>query len=174
MASYRPPFNIRSKDDILKVLKSTADLVGIDILPMRESFPKIDAVVAELHRSGDILVIRSRDEAAKTIFRNSLRLDRPVSDEFKRLWHDTPVPADDVELHSAMEKSGLKIAGLRLSPSLSSPSLSISTAASGGDASSISGGATRKKTVKRPFRRIKITNDYLEGIDLSIDPDLEK
>lgn len=102
-----------------------------------------------------MLLVRPREDGPKVIFANDLKLERPVDDEFRLLWHSIAVPADE-ELRGALERAGLKVA---------------SAGSSGAASPSPAPAARAKKATKRPFRRIKITNDYLEGIDLSVDPD---
>lgn len=42
---YRPPFNIRSKDDILAVLRQQPDLTGIDLTDLKDTFPRVEEAV---------------------------------------------------------------------------------------------------------------------------------
>lgn len=107
-------------------------------------------------------MIRPRDDGPRIIFANDTCIPTPIDSAFKALWDSIKLPADDEQLRQAIRRAGMTVSsqdpllskGLPSSQSGSSPSLTPGA----------------KKSAKRSFRRIKITNDYLEGIDLSIDP----
>lgn len=83
--------------------------------------------------------------------------------DIKCLWNSVQTPSDSFELQNIMEKAGLRV-------------FCRETLHSGTPKNSSNENQKKPKSgSKRPYRRIKITNDYLEGIDLSQDmPEAEK
>jgi len=154
--SYHPPYNLRTRSDIIPALKSQNDLEGICLSEIKDTIPKLDEALGELSKSGDIFVIRIKDDGPRVIFYNDYKITIKVSPEFKNLWSDTAAPLDDSQLYALMNQSGLKP---QTKPDLTDKNTIVDDGRH----------LNKKKTIKRPFRRIKITNDYLEGIDLSID-----
>lgn len=155
--SYQPPYNIRSKADIIPVLKSQSNMDGLSLTELKDTIPKLEEAIAELVKSGDIYSLKIKEDGPRIIFYNDYKLSIPVSQEFKEMWLETSASADETLLRSAMEQSGLKCI---------SKSAKMDFEASG-NLENVRN--PKKKPIKRPFRRIKITNDYLEGIDLSLD-----
>ena len=160
---YQATYTIHNKEDLLTVLKNQRNLAGIELAELKEVNPLVDEMALELARSRDIFLIRPReDSTTRVLFYNDYKITRPVDAEFKQLWATTSVPSDDVELRVAIERAGMKAHN----KTFTSTTLLTSSLA----ASTIAAEKQRKKAAKRPFRRIKITNDYLEGIDLNLDP----
>lgn len=158
--AYRHLYDVRNEADLLRALHSHANIGGILVQDLRPSFPKIDAAVEEGVRTGQMLAFRGKsDDAAKVLFLNQMRLERPVDPRFKELWSSLALP-DALEMAREMERAGLKAAGLA-------------------DAEALQAGKPgalpppKKKAgagAKSSTRRIKITNTHIEGLDFSIDP----
>ena len=109
---------------------------------------------------GKLFLIRPRDDGPRLIFANDTCVSTPIDPTFKALWDSIKLPAEDEELRQMIRKAGMTV---------SSQDSHLSKGLSAGQSGSSSTSGA-KKTAKRSFRRIKITNDYLEDIDLSIDP----
>lgn len=131
---------------------------GIDISELKEAYPRVEEACMELSRKGELYLIRPKEDGPKVIFYNDYQAQITVDQNFKQLWGHVQVPADEFELRDALDRAGLKSCSR---PSTSGP----------GAGSSVKRAEDKKKASSRPYRRrIKITNDYLEGIDLSLDP----
>ncbi|PJF17265.1 hypothetical protein PSACC_02922 [Paramicrosporidium saccamoebae] len=156
---YEPAFAIRSKEDIIEALRKRNDMTGIDLAELKEAYPKIEEACIDLAKRKEIFLIRPREDGPKVIFLNEFKVENVVDADFRHLWSQVAVPSDDFELRESLEKAGMKACSQTTGMSLATTKPRDSK---------------KKTTAKRPFRRIKITNDYLEGIDLSIDPDTNK
>ena len=82
---------------------------------------------------------------------------KSVDPAFKALWSRLPVPQDEYELRTALHNAGMK-----------------ATSQAGKTASRAELAQPKKKASSRRRFPVKITNDYLEGIDLSQDMDTDK
>lgn len=152
--TYIPPFNVRNKNDIVPALMKQPHMAGIDFAEIKDAFPNVSEAIAELCAQKKVHVVSLKDNGKATIFLNQSTMDPKVDDEFKAMWSNVNVPEDIHELHAAMNRAGLKVSSDSESPA-TRPAASKDQ--------------TKKKSSKRPYRRIKITNDYLEGIDLNLD-----
>lgn len=159
MLEYHAVFAIKSKQDIITLLKQRPNLVGIEYAELKESNPRIDEYINELVKEREIFLVRTKDDGPKVVFLNDTKTRGPVDEIFRQLWMSTIVSHDERELRRALEAVGLKAHG----HPLERPNKAVKSEASGGREG-------RKSSAKRPFRRIKITNDYLDNIDLNIDP----
>lgn len=104
----------------------------------------------------DIFILRLKEDGPKIFFANDYKVLETVDSDIKSLWNSVQIPADSFELHSMMEKAAIRTF-CRETPR--------------GDSQKSPSTASKKSKAmnKRPYRRFKITNDYLEGIDLSQD-----
>ena len=158
---YHAAFSIKSKTDIIDLFRRRNYLSGIDLFDLKQSNTKVEELVHDLARDQEIIIIRAKDDGPKIVFLNDYKVKKLVDDQFKRLWSGTIVPADDLELKEVIESAGMK-AHTR------TPQQNTLAAV----ASALAVDNRHKKAAPRKrFRKIKITNDYLEGIDLNIDPD---
>lgn len=157
---YNPAFNIKSKEDILLALSKRQDMSGIDLAELKEAYPKVEDAVMDLVKRKEIFLIRTREDGPKVLFLNDFKVERQLDADFRHLWSSISIPPDEFELRAAIFKAGMK------------PSSSGASNNNGNGTNGAQPIVQKKKAVaKRPFRRPKITNDYLEGIDLSIVPE---
>lgn len=88
------------------------------------------------------------------LFSNDMISVRSVDADFKTLWSSIPVPSDDHELRGEIRRAGMKVSSQQ-----------------GSDTTKGKRPEPKKKASSRRRFPVKITNDYLEGIDLSRDLD---
>lgn len=158
---YHAVFAIKSKQDIVTLLKQRPNLAGIEYAELKESNPRIDEYINELTKEGQLFLVRTKDDGPKVVFLNDTKTRGPVDEIFRQLWMSTIVPHDERELIKVLETAGLKAHGRPIErPNKTVSSKSETSGENGG----------KKSSAKRPFRKIKITNDYLDNIDLNIDP----
>lgn len=159
---YHAMFAIRTKDDVITLLKQRPNLSGVEYAELKESTPHIDEFITELVRERQVFLVRAKEDGPKVVFLNDTRTRGPVDEVLRQLWASTTVPHDEQELRRELEAVGLKPHGrsIERAGQVASPKPGLVA----GDKEK------RKNSAKRPFRKIKITNDYLDNIDLNIDP----
>lgn len=171
---FIPLLSIANKTEFLALLSRTP--TGLSIRELKEGTPPklIDSIVDELSKEELILEMPIGNSTnSDTIVYESLLVPPTTSIDpgFKRLWRNTKVPQEDSELRGQMVKLKLKVHGPtqergaptefggiegareRMASLKRRPNRSLSSLAS--------------KKKENPYRRIKITNDYLEGIDFN-------
>ncbi|TPX41474.1 hypothetical protein CcCBS67573_g10573 [Chytriomyces confervae] len=147
---YKHDFAIRSKTELLDLLKANVQVGGLDVKAVKAGYSGVIDAIKELEAEGQILVLRTKDGTPKTVYFNSLQdavpRKYPSSTEFKAYWDKVTVPNDD-EVSRVLAQAGL----------------SVTEMASGKPT------ATKTKTKgKSRGRKAKITNTHLEGVDLSL------
>ncbi|KAJ3105082.1 hypothetical protein HDU97_008486 [Phlyctochytrium planicorne] len=149
---YKHQYTIQTKQEFLEILQKTLSTGGADVRELKESCPDIYTMCDELEKSGDIFLIRNKDDTPRLAYYNCMNDhtgDEPAkfpSSEFTTYWEQETIPTDEDALLKELEAAGLrKMDG--------------------------SGGIVKKKAVakvkSKRGRRIKITNTHLEGVDLT-------
>jgi len=114
---------------------------------LKDSYSKLDEVVDHLDLTGQILVIRKRDDVPRILFWNDAEYNTPVDNDFKTMWAGTKVPLE-TDLPKELERAGLKTMEVFEKKISAEP---------------------KQKKPKGRNRKLKITNTHLVGIDLSTD-----
>lgn len=146
---YKPIHNIRSKDDIVNLVNTSAGKSGMDVRELQESWKDALKSIDELDSDGRIIVLRTRDNKARFVYPAENIFEIKISGEFKKMWHEIHVPKES-ELNRELEKAGLKAATSNAKPE--KPVVLKYT-----------------KIKKKIHKRIKITNKHLVGLDLTQD-----
>ncbi|ORX50886.1 hypothetical protein DM01DRAFT_1091401 [Hesseltinella vesiculosa] len=145
--SYKPTYQIKDKEDLLKLVKSMQSLGGMDYKDLKESYVKISDAVEELAGTSEILVVRTKDGQPRGLFYNDPNLNTHMDTEFKTMWGEIKVP-DETDLPKALETAGLKTMDVFEKKVVAEP---------------------QPKRSKTRNKKIKITNTHLAHIDLSKD-----
>ncbi|KAJ3209008.1 hypothetical protein HDU67_006423 [Dinochytrium kinnereticum] len=149
---YKHEFSIKTKEGLLDLLRSNMKSGGTDIRELKESCPDIYTMVDELEKSGEILLMRNKDDTPRLAYYNCLNErvgDGPAqypASEFAKYWHEVELPTDEEALLKELNKAGLR--------TLDGSTLMKSK-------------KVIAKAKARRGRRIKITNTHLEGVDLT-------
>lgn len=147
--AYRHVYNIRSKQDLLDLLKKNREYGGLDYKKIKESYPGLNAPLQELEDEGNVYVLRNqKDNAPRMIFYNDALMNIPMDDEFKEMWNQVDIPKSRAELEIQLEKNGLKSMSVIKEKVIKNQ-----------------GGPKMKS--KRKNGRAKITNTHLEGVSLN-------
>ncbi|CAG8790195.1 26969_t:CDS:2, partial [Racocetra persica] len=108
---YKPDYAIRSKDDLLTLLKNRRDQPGVPRgMPFKELDDCIDLtnVVGELEEEGKIMVIRlMKDNSPRLLYWNDQRYVTEMDKEFVEMFHSVKVP-DESDLKKSLEDAGLQ------------------------------------------------------------------
>ncbi|CAG8544896.1 15368_t:CDS:10 [Acaulospora colombiana] len=103
---YKPVYPIRSKEDLLNLLKERKDKVGV---PRGMSFKELDdctdltKVIEELESEGKIMVIRlMKDNSPRLLYWNDQRYNTPMDKEFVDMFNSVKVP-DESDLKKSLE-----------------------------------------------------------------------
>ncbi|ORY42562.1 hypothetical protein BCR33DRAFT_298048 [Rhizoclosmatium globosum] len=147
---YKRQFSIRSKVDLLELLKANYLIGGLDVKVLKEGYSAIGDAIKELEEAGQILVIRSKDGSPKVLYYNNFQSEVPTkypsSKEFGPYWTNVTVP-DDEEITKELAKAGLAVTDMSSAKSV------------------VSKGKVQKKA---RGRKAKITNTHLEGVDFNV------
>lgn len=171
---FIPLLSIANKTEFLSLLSRTP--TGLSIQELKEGTPPklIDSIVDELLKEELILEMPIGNSTnSDTIIYESLLAPPTTSIDpgFKRLWRNTKVPQEDSELRGQMVKLKLKVHGPTQERGAPTEFGGIEGArermASLKKRPNRSSSSSASKKKENPYRRIKITNDYLEGIDLN-------
>ncbi|KAI9282192.1 hypothetical protein BY458DRAFT_531171 [Sporodiniella umbellata] len=145
--SYKPTYQIKSKEDLLTLLVTKKKEGGMDYKDLKDSYSKLSSAVEELAGEGVILVVRNKDGNPRVLFYNEAQYNTPIDADFKKMWSDISIP-DETDLPKALEEAGLK--------TMEVFEKKITSEA-------------KPKRSKTRHKRIKITNTHLSHIDLSKD-----
>jgi transcription initiation factor TFIIE subunit beta len=144
---YKPDYAIRSKDDLLNLLKERQEKTGVSRgMPYRELDDCIDLTnsIKELEEEGKIMVIRlMKDFSPRLLYYNNLQYNTPMDKEFVEMFHNVKVP-DESDLKKSLEDAGLQTMAV----------LENKTRAED---------KPKQRKRKQPNRKIKITNTHLEN-----------
>lgn len=173
---FIPLLRITNRMEFLSILSQTPN--GLSINELREGTPSslIDSIINSLLSEGLILMMPIGNSTnSDTIIFEQLSSDTSIIDAgFRRLWRNTTVPLEDSELRGLMVKLKLKIHGPTQEKGAPSEFGGIEGArermASSRAKRSSKSLSNDNKKKENPYRRIKITNDYLDGIDLNDSP----
>jgi transcription initiation factor TFIIE subunit beta len=87
--AYQHKFSIKSKDDLLQILKLNRHNGGIEYKDLKESFSGIPAILEELVMERHALVSKNpKDDTPRIVFFNDRNLDMDMSDEFIKMWDE--------------------------------------------------------------------------------------
>ncbi|KAK5672639.1 transcription factor TFIIE beta subunit, TFIIEB, Tfa2, variant 2 [Batrachochytrium dendrobatidis] len=142
---YRPTYKIRSKEDLLELLKKNRDTTGMEVKELKDSCNGIFGYIEELDAEKSILIIRNRDESPRIVYYNNNQLHVDICKEFKEYWHQVALPLE-ADISKELASAGLK----------SMEVIVMHKSAQG-----------KAKTKAKRKTRFKLTNTHLEGIDLT-------
>jgi len=108
---YKPDHSIRSKEDLLNLLKERNDKStvprGMQYKELNDCIDLSNAI-AELEKEGKIMVIRLvKDSTPRLLFWNDLQYNTPMDKEFVKMFHSVKVP-DETDLKKSLEDAGLQ------------------------------------------------------------------
>ncbi|KAH6561234.1 hypothetical protein BASA50_000240 [Batrachochytrium salamandrivorans] len=142
---YKPTYKIRSKEDLLELLKKNRGITGMEVKELKDSCNGIIGYIEELDAQQSIIIIRNRDESPRIVYYNHNQLNLEISQEFKDHWHQVPLPLES-DLGKELSNAGLK----------SMEVIVMNTYAQG-----------KNKPKAKRKTRFKLTNTHLEGVDLT-------
>jgi transcription initiation factor TFIIE subunit beta len=141
---FRPLHNIRNASSLLATLANQTTGAGLPVKELKDGYPNVEEDLKTLEAQGNILVIRGKkDGLARMVWYNDPRLNIPMSDEFRELYHRLKVPEAN-DLPKELEK-------MNMTP------VSV-------DPRTVKKVIVEKEKKKRGRRRGKITNTHLAGI----------
>ncbi|OAJ39210.1 hypothetical protein BDEG_23074 [Batrachochytrium dendrobatidis JEL423] len=145
LGSGLPTYKIRSKEDLLELLKKNRDTTGMEVKELKDSCNGIFGYIEELDAEKSILIIRNRDESPRIVYYNNNQLHVDICKEFKEYWHQVALPLE-ADISKELASAGLK----------SMEVIVMHKSAQG-----------KAKTKAKRKTRFKLTNTHLEGIDLT-------
>lgn len=146
--STQTPYDIRSKDDLLRVIREHYSERGMTVKELQDSWKGLLPAIQELEKDGYILTIRNKDNSPRVLFYNRIDLNTPTDEEFREIWKKTVLP-HETDLPKELERAGLKTMEV----------FEKKTSAQ----------ASKAKGRRRGARKVKLTNTHIEGLDLTQD-----
>ncbi|RHZ55276.1 hypothetical protein Glove_417g34 [Diversispora epigaea] len=147
---YKPEYAIRSKEDLLNLLKERQEKVGVSRgMPYKELDDCIDLTnaIMELESEGKIMVIRlMKDSSPRLLYWNDQRYNTPMDQEFVDMFNSVKVP-DESDLKKSLEDVGLQTVSVlenKVRPE----------------------DKPKQRKRKQTNRKIKITNTHLENFHM--------
>ncbi|KAM0786154.1 hypothetical protein ACM66B_006962 [Microbotryomycetes sp. NB124-2] len=151
--SYKPDYVLRSKADLVSLLRVHATRGGFAVKTLRDSWPQVNNAIEELEREGKVFVMRTggsgdREGQMKAVYLNEMPEQNSIDKEFRDLWSTLKTPIED-ELANELRSAGL-------------------SAASAANKAAPVVVKKKAKGRKSSNRRVKIVNTHLRGqVDLS-------
>jgi transcription initiation factor TFIIE subunit beta len=141
---YKPNYKIRTKEDLLDLLRRHRGVLGMEVKELKQSYTRVTELIDELDKEKRILCMRNKDGTPKVVYYNDPSFQISISDEFKVYWNDVKLPMD-MDLEPELRKAGLQPMQVQ-----------FKKIKSGNDS----------KGKKKRKSRFKMTNTHLEGVDL--------
>ncbi|KAI9502377.1 hypothetical protein BX070DRAFT_227225 [Coemansia spiralis] len=146
--AYKPEFDIRTPEELVKYLRNIPDHGGLDVKKLSDSYlNNVSQVIAELRQKRHILAITDKDNRPRYIFYNCKVLENEVGEEIRSSWTRLVVP-EEPELGREMRRAGLQPTKVEEHEVQEQ---------------------TDVKKPKKAARKTRITNTHLEDIDLTKD-----
>lgn len=106
---FKPPYKIRDKKSLLKLLRQTdlKGLGGILLEDIQESLPNHEKILRVVDK--DIVYITRPMDKKKIVFYNDKTANMDIDEEFQKLWRTIPVDGiDDNKIEEYLEKQGIR------------------------------------------------------------------
>ncbi|KAM0786155.1 hypothetical protein ACM66B_006962 [Microbotryomycetes sp. NB124-2] len=175
--SYKPDYVLRSKADLVSLLRVHATRGGFAVKTLRDSWPQVNNAIEELEREGKVFVMRTggsgdREGQMKAVYLNEMPEQNSIDKEFRDLWSTLKTPIEDElanELRSgpSATQQNAQWFVVALTRFHRHPSAGLSAASAANKAAPV---VVKKKAKGRKSsnRRVKIVNTHLRGqVDLS-------
>ncbi|EJW03118.1 hypothetical protein EDEG_02504 [Edhazardia aedis USNM 41457] len=140
---YKPTYDIKSKDDLLTLLKHVSGETGLEYNELIDGPINVIPFINSLVESGDIFILKDFD-GSQILFHNDLKYPR-ASAEVLTAYHQIKVP----EYNDMLEE--MKCAGLSTGHISKKRQIHVQ----------------QPKQTKKVKRKIKITNTHLKDLDLN-------
>ena len=90
---FKPKHDIRTKDQLLRVLQAQPTAHGLPVKELLEGWPSAEEEIRELEDQNKVLVIRNKkDGHAKAVWPDDPSLTIPMDAEFRDIWHKAKIP----------------------------------------------------------------------------------
>lgn len=106
---FKPPYKIRDKKALLRILKQhdLKGLGGILLDDVQESLPNCEKALK--HLSNEIIYVTRPIDKKKILFYNDRTAQMVVDEEFQKLWRGIAVESvDDDKIEEYLEKQGIR------------------------------------------------------------------
>lgn len=100
--------DVATPEQLRAYLQRKTDSVGVKIDDVKDGWPDCTTAIEEMEKKHEVLVMRDRRKAMKTLWQDDPTLSKPVTDDFKIAWHNIKIPANQDELRAKLEAAGLK------------------------------------------------------------------
>jgi transcription initiation factor TFIIE subunit beta len=100
--------DVTNPDQLKAYLQKKSDSVGVKIDDIKDGWPDCSNTIENMEHKHELLVLRDRRKALKTLWQDDPTLNCPVQPDFKIAWHDIKIPPNPDELRAKLEAAGLK------------------------------------------------------------------
>ncbi|KAH3757006.1 transcription initiation factor TFIIE subunit beta [Pelomyxa schiedti] len=105
--AYKPMYVVHNLEELLVLLTTTPD--GIPLEDLKDSYPQIEADAREAAMNGKLIAIINTEKKKEILYPKDPAFDHliPISPEVQDQWHNTPIPATDVDIENSLKRAGL-------------------------------------------------------------------
>ena len=99
---YKPKLNIRNPDQLKAYLQTQKSAMGLQIKDLKDGWTNVADDIKLMEDKKEVLVRRSKDGVAKTVWGNDASLMLPMDPGYAKSWHAVQVPDNPDELRKVL------------------------------------------------------------------------
>jgi transcription initiation factor TFIIE subunit beta len=107
---YKPKLNVRNPDQLRAYLQTQKSALGVQIKDLKDGWTTVADDIKQMEDKKEVIVRRSKDGVAKTVWSNDPSLMLPMDEAFTKLWHSVQVPNNPDELRKELLANNQKAA----------------------------------------------------------------
>ena len=99
---YKPKLNVSNPDQLKAYLQTQKSAMGLQIKDLKDGWTTVADDIKQMEDKKEVLVRRTKDGVAKTVWGNDPSLMLPMDTHFTKLWHSVQVPDNPEELRKVL------------------------------------------------------------------------
>jgi len=107
---YKPKLQIRNASQLKGFFQMQKSAMGLPIRDLKDGWAMVADDIKTMEDKKEVLVKRTKDGVAKTVWNNDPSLMYPMDPEFLNEWHKVAIPATSEELRTTLLNVGLSAA----------------------------------------------------------------
>lgn len=107
---YKPKLDIRNPAQLKGYLQNQKSAQGLSIKDLKDGWATVAEDIKAMEDKKEVLVKRTKDGVAKTVWDNDPSLMHPMDPDFANEWHKIAIPANPDDLRNTLLNVGLQAA----------------------------------------------------------------